>query len=257
MEMVPKVSPNDYFPASVSCRSHLAKTAENIKAKLNRRQLEMFRQTVFGPLLDLSIKFNGPLVHLILLREIEESRPNVVSYNILGKKVSFGKEEFDLITGLRHSTTTIRRQIDGNRLRTLYLDDSISIKCEDFEEIYLSMEFENEEDGVKMSLFYFIELVMMGRERRQLMDTSTLNVIDDWELFCNEDWSTLTFKKTISSLKKDLSKKAKEYKEVTKPRKRGPSYNLCGFPFAFQVSSDIHTIPFSQIIYFCLYSTLK
>lgn len=49
--------------------------------------------------------FNGQLIHYFLLREVNEIRTDVMSFNILGKKVSFGQREFELIIGLRHSTT--------------------------------------------------------------------------------------------------------------------------------------------------------
>lgn len=52
-------------------------------------QLEMFRQTIFGHLLDTLIIFNGKLVHYILLREVNETRTDAISFELLGKKVSF------------------------------------------------------------------------------------------------------------------------------------------------------------------------
>lgn len=97
MGMVAKIPPADYFPAAVTCRSHLGKTINNIKEKLTSTQLAMFRQTCFGPLLDTSIIFNGQLIHYFLLREVNERRPDVIGFDILGKKVSFSQREFDLI----------------------------------------------------------------------------------------------------------------------------------------------------------------
>lgn len=69
--------------------------------------------------------------------------------------------------------------MSGTRLKALYLEDCVTILCEKFEKLNNFMQFEIEEDIVKLSLFYFIEFVMMENERRQFIDTSTLNVIDD------------------------------------------------------------------------------
>lgn len=55
--------------------------------------------------------------------------------------------------------------------------------------MFLNYEFESDEDAVKMAIFYFLELAMMGRERRQHMDWMMLDFIDIWEDFCSCDWS--------------------------------------------------------------------
>lgn len=67
------------------------------------------------------------------------------------------------------------------------------MKGNELDNLFPSIKFENDEDAVKVALFYFIELVMMGRERTRLIDISLLGIIDDWELFCNENWSRMIF----------------------------------------------------------------
>ena len=52
---------------------------------------------------------------------------------------------------------------------------------------YLNIPFESNEDAAKISLFYFIELVMMGKERRWHMDLTMLGLIDNLENFFNYD----------------------------------------------------------------------
>ena len=37
----------------------------------------------------------------ILLREVDDKRDDAISFKLLGRKVSFGWEDFDTITGLR------------------------------------------------------------------------------------------------------------------------------------------------------------
>ncbi|KAA0058524.1 hypothetical protein E5676_scaffold606G001110 [Cucumis melo var. makuwa] len=56
------------------------------------------------------------------------------------------------------------------RLRRLYLGDMSNMNGSGLDKYYSTLNFESDEDVVKMSLFYFIELAMIGRERRQHMD---------------------------------------------------------------------------------------
>ena len=81
------VSEDKYFPATVSCMVH--KTSSLIKSKLTTDQMEMFRKTSFGPLLNVDLVFNGQLFHHFLLREVREDSTDSISFNILGKKVTF------------------------------------------------------------------------------------------------------------------------------------------------------------------------
>ncbi|TYK23267.1 Ulp1-like peptidase [Cucumis melo var. makuwa] len=62
----------------------------------------MFRKTIFELFLDVKLVFNGPLCHNILLREVEKGRKNTISFKFLGEKVSFEREDYDIITGLRY-----------------------------------------------------------------------------------------------------------------------------------------------------------
>lgn len=109
MKMVPKIPPSLYTSSQLTCLSYIAKTAEIIKKKLTSRQLRLFRNTVFGYLLDVDLVFKRPLIHSLLLREVEESSPDTISLNLFGSKVSFGWREFDLINGLKYSRAPIRK----------------------------------------------------------------------------------------------------------------------------------------------------
>lgn len=49
----------------------------------------------------MDIVFNCLLIHHLLLREVNESRPNVISFELLENKVSFSERKFNLMTSLR------------------------------------------------------------------------------------------------------------------------------------------------------------
>lgn len=81
------------------------------------------------------------------------------------------------------------------------------------DKLFLEYEFKSDEDAVKMEVFYFIELGMMGRERRQYMNWTILSVIDGWEDFCSYDWGNMIFKKSLSSLQGACKRRVALYKK--------------------------------------------
>lgn len=235
--MTLKINQDDWFPAALSNLAHVGKTSSRLKARLTPSQLDMFSQTCFGPILGMNVVFNGPLLHHLLLREVEEPRDDLISFNLFGNRVSFGKREFDLITGLRHTMNRVDEDVRNRRLRILYFQDKASVKCSELEKIFLEHTFENDEDAVKIAIVYFIELAMMGKERKQKMDTSLLGIVDRWEVFCNYDWSSMIFERTLWSLKNALKDKVEAYKQkVAMDSSHVETYSLYGFPYAFQVS---------------------
>ncbi|XP_022141672.1 uncharacterized protein LOC111011977 [Momordica charantia] len=210
MEMVPKIPPSSYRSSNLTCLSHIGSTVKAIKSKLTPRQLSMFRKTIFGHLLDVELVLNGPLLHNLLLRELENSRADVITMDVLGNRVSFGFSEFCLITGLKDSRRPIRKDTSPKRLRKLYFDDKVDILLSEFEARYMVMQFEDDIDAVKISMLLFVELVLFGKDRTLKLDNSLLGVVDDLEVCCNYDWAEMSFEKTIKSLKRVLTKKGRD-----------------------------------------------
>lgn len=129
------------------------------------------------------------LWHYILLREVKKERNNIILFKLLSQKVFFGQEVFDTITELRaRSRCPIKFDTDkALRLRHLYLGDRFNMNRPKSDKDYTTLNFESHEDAMKMWIFYFIELAMIGRERRQYIDWTVLGFIDDLEDFVSYD----------------------------------------------------------------------
>ncbi|XP_022156117.1 uncharacterized protein LOC111023081 [Momordica charantia] len=156
----------------------------------------------------MDIVFNGPLIHHLLLKEVEEPREDVISFDLLRKRVSCGKREFDLITELRHKMHRVDNDIPSRRLRARYFKDSVRVKCNELEKIFMEQGFDNDKDVVKVAIVYFIELAMTGKERKQ----------------------------TIWSVKNALKDKLPMYQQKTiDDPTHVETYSLYGFPYAIQV----------------------
>ncbi|KAA0033924.1 Ulp1-like peptidase [Cucumis melo var. makuwa] len=185
--------PSDkYFPATVSCQVH--KIGSLIKDKLTKDQLQMFEKTIFGPLLNVNMVFNGQLIHHFLLRQIpEDGNADGICFSVLGKNVRFTQKEFNIITGLWPTNNPLEKDCDSKRLQSLLFrsENKKVITCLEIEEIFKNFEFTNDDDAVKVALAVFIETVMVGKDKKTQFDMDILGRVDDEEAFKSFDWCGL------------------------------------------------------------------
>ncbi|KAL0543885.1 hypothetical protein IC582_018990 [Cucumis melo] len=226
-----KINPSHHFYSLVSCLSHLEKTTHNIKAKLKPDQLALFRKTKFGHFLDLNIVFNGPLIHYLLLREVEDEGKDSISFLLGGVVCTFGRREFNIVTGLWGPKEDYIQLGGNSRLLEKFFKDKDCVYVSDLEDIFL--EYEGDDDDiVKLALVYFIEISLLGKDRRTKVDIGFFKIADDWNSFNNYDWGRIVFVRTLSALKRALDKQyAKGKKKSTQTKK----YTINGFPHALQV----------------------
>ncbi|KAL4018071.1 hypothetical protein IC575_021661 [Cucumis melo] len=187
-----KINPSHHFYSLVSCLSHLEKTTHNIKAKLKPDQLALFRKTKFGHFLDLNIVFNGPLIHYLLLREVEDEGKDSISFLLGGVVCTFGRREFNIVTGLWGPKEDYIQLGGNSRLLEKFFKDKECVYVSDLEDIFL--EYEGDDDDiVKLALVYFIEISLLGKDRRTKVDIGFFKIADDWNSFNNYDWGRIVF----------------------------------------------------------------
>lgn len=95
-----KIKLSHHFQALVSCLSHLENTTCNIKAKVKSDQLALFRKTRFVHFLDINIVFNGPLIHYLWLRDVEDETKDHICFLLGGVVYTFGRRKFNIVTDL-------------------------------------------------------------------------------------------------------------------------------------------------------------
>ena len=57
---------------------------------------------------------------------------------------------------------------------------------------------------VRLALVYFIEISLLGKDRRTKVDQIFLKIVDDWNTFDNYDEGGIVFGRTLSVLKRAL-----------------------------------------------------
>ncbi|XP_038889082.1 uncharacterized protein LOC120078991 [Benincasa hispida] len=220
-----KIPPHDRFASQATrSSSHNGTTNKIVKEKLTPTQLALFRKIVFGRFVDLDIIFNSPLVHCILLREVEDHRKDSMAFDLNGIIVTFTKEDFLLMTGLWWSpNSVVVRRVEGTEsLHNRYLGNDFAggIHIGTLETMYKEMECDNDMDVVKMTLVYYIELAMMGREKtRTNIDKTLLIDVEDLDYFNSMDWRNVLWERTLLGLQGGLSGKTENYEKRSKINK--------------------------------------
>ena len=130
---------------------------------------------------------------------MKDERKDVISFKLLGKNISFGRKDCDIITRLSYRA---RRVVEFEH------DKAFRVQ---------------QVDSVKIPLFYLIKLVMTGRERGQHMDWIMLSLIDNLEdFFISYDSGELIWVKILGSLKGALNGKVALHKKrslrITSPQ---------------------------------------
>ncbi|KAA0059221.1 Ulp1-like peptidase [Cucumis melo var. makuwa] len=135
----------------------------------------------------------------------EDGNADGICFSVLGKNVCFTQEEFNIITRLWPTNTTLEKDYDNKCLQSLLFgsENKKLITCLKIEEIFKNCEFTNDDNAVKVALAVFIETVMVRKDKK------TQQVYKE--------------KKEAYELKKTTSSKAVAY------------YNIKDYVLAFQV----------------------
>ncbi|KAI5344331.1 hypothetical protein L3X38_012208 [Prunus dulcis] len=191
------------YSSRVNNCSHANSSLAALRAKLSAEQLEQFKTSCFGHLLNIDkIQFSGQIVHGAVLRRVAGQGVkdlDGLSF-LLGCDVAqFTRQDFCLITGLRFGEVpeVSSGESDGIRLRERYFIDE-GITCNALEEAFLRCT--EEDDIYKLALVYFAELVVLGRDKHLNINLNYLTLVEDLDAFNRYPWGSVSFDKTQDSL---------------------------------------------------------
>ncbi|KAI5349857.1 hypothetical protein L3X38_002748 [Prunus dulcis] len=249
------------YSSRVNNCSHANSSLAALRAKLSAEQLEQFKTSCFGHLLNIDkIQFSGQIVHGAVLRRVAGQGVkdlDGLSF-LLGCDVAqFTRQDFCLITGLRFGEVpeVSSGESDGIRLRERYFIDE-GITCNALEEAFLRCT--EEDDIYKLALVYFAELVVLGRDKHLNINLNYLTLVEDLDAFNRYPWGSVSFDKTQDSLFSAPTKYVKSFEnedrrgkgkskatgtsrrnEKGKKDKHGEAqrsgWSFKGFTYAFQI----------------------
>ncbi|CAL2228567.1 unnamed protein product [Prunus armeniaca] len=184
------------YSSRVNNCSHENSSLAAIRAKLSVEQLEQFKTSCFGHLLNIDkIQFSGQIVHGVVLRRVAGQGVkdlDGLSFLIGCDVAHFTRQDFCLITGLR------------------------------FGEVPEVSSGEKEDDIYKLALVYFAELVVLGRDKHLNINLNYLTLVEDLDAFNRYPWGSVSFDKTQDSLFSAPTKYVKSF-ENEEGRGKGKS----------------------------------
>ncbi|BBH02383.1 hypothetical protein Prudu_012923 [Prunus dulcis] len=185
------------YSSRVNNCSHANSSLAAIRAKLSAEQLEKFKTSCFGHLLNIDkIQFSRQIVHGVVLRRVA------------GQGLHFG-EVPEVSSG----------ESDEIRLQKRYFIDE-GITCNALEEAF--MRCTEEDDIYKLALVYFAELVVLGRDKHLNINLNYLTLVEDLDAFNRYPWGSVSFDKTQDSLFSAPTKYVKSF-ENEEGRGKGKS----------------------------------
>ncbi|KAM3376205.1 hypothetical protein P3S68_014920 [Capsicum galapagoense] len=201
-----------------------------------------FKRSCFGHLRNLPehLKFNGQLVHYLLLRRIKNDKMHhEMWFCVNNKPVCFDLKEFCLITGLNCSSYPSESKMK----KVLAKGDNFCFKVTKNKNIttanllHLIRENKlNEDQKFKCCLLWFLHTMLLAKDSTKVVDKKLIRMVDSLSFLEKYLWGKETFQLTIDYLKKksDLKKQKEVFDE-----KQKASYALFGFPWAFMYCLQI------------------
>lgn len=255
--LIPK---QDAFPAKLASLSRIGVLAPKIRQTLTADQLQKFRSTAVGHLLDIddSLHWQSVIVQGLLLRKVDCSdvANSSCSSFLVGERIlQFTKEQFAVITGLNFGDLPGHNELTPANSPLLHYYghgsraelEATFDRCSD------------ESDRFKLALVLFVECCLLGGEGHSLINRQYLHLVEDLEKFNDYPWGTVVYEKTNSSIYRAWRPELKRSKIPVrpalstkpignKPAGKKPVFHLQGFPLSLQVircKSRFH-VPINQ-----------
>ncbi|PWA82616.1 uridine kinase-like protein [Artemisia annua] len=229
------------YDAKLTIRAQIA-IASDIRTKLiNTPRYALFRETCFGPWLDVQLTYKNPsLVHLILQTEYipEQPKNDEILFRVGGHELRFGREEFCLITGFRFGT--IKPSSEGSchipfRDRVFsHIPGKISIKGSDVASIFKdSFDQISDLDAVRICLLLLLEIGFIGRQPNFVIDEELLRLVEDLDSWNTFPWGSYIWNVTYPQLAGALQ--TRRGLHLSNLATKEAKYTLVGFIWAFKI----------------------
>ncbi|KAM3284273.1 hypothetical protein P3S67_023072 [Capsicum chacoense] len=226
------------FPTKISVRSRMDAYREFKKILVDQELKKRFKRSCFGHLRNLPehLKFNGQLVHYLLLRLVKNDKiRHKMWFCINNKPACFGLKEFCLITGLDCSSYPSESKMK----KVLAKGDDFCFKVTKNKNITVANLLHlirgnklNEDQNFKCCLLWFLHTMLLTKYSMKVVDTKLIRMVDSLSFFEKYLWGKETFQLTMDYLKKKSN--LKKQKEVFDEKQKA-SYALFGFPWAFMI----------------------
>ncbi|KAM3282934.1 hypothetical protein P3S67_026579 [Capsicum chacoense] len=209
------------FPAKISVRSRMTAYREFKQVLVDKELKKRFKRSCFVHLRNLPehLKFNGQLVHYLLLRHVRNDKMrHEMWFCVNNKPACFVLKEFCLITGLNCSSYPSESKMK----KVLAKGDNFYFKVTKNKNITAANLLHlirgnkmNEDQKFKYCLLWFLHTMLLAKDSTKVVDTKLIRMVDSLSFFEKYPWGEETFQPTMDYLKNksDLKKQKEVFDE--------------------------------------------
>ncbi|GAY59143.1 hypothetical protein CUMW_192300 [Citrus unshiu] len=249
----------DHFPGRILSICNLSTGVKVIERKLTKRQLYLLKKGIFGHFLECrSFPFCGVILHNILLRQVDHGEYRLEDqlwFQIGEHLICLSIGEWCLITGLSYGvdTTLINNKSGYELLKMCFGGDLFrNINLKQFDALFEKLNFEAMDDinTLKITLFYFVDRVLNGRNSHCQINFDWLNEVDDINYFQNRPWGHLSWETIYDNLDNALYEKDEKFKmaQLENSNHKIEKYNLYDFKSEAWIYEAIGGLPPSWVV---------
>ncbi|VFQ81565.1 unnamed protein product [Cuscuta campestris] len=232
-----------HFGAQYSVCSDIREAIKNIEKKLSPGQLQQFRKTPIGHFMGIkNLQFSGQIIHQMLLLLVEDQPDDEFWILRNGEIVKFTFNDWCRITGLPNTKrypALNDKELGQSSLCHTFLGGEVT-KCtfKHVREKYVAAE--NNMDSEKMvdfSMLYFIESVLLAKDRSTCIESTHLHLVEEPKKFKSYPWAWESYLLTIRHMKSAMDGQPEKFENKSKETSNYKSlkYTFYGFPLPIQV----------------------
>ena len=205
-----------------------------IKDNLDETDLEWFRGTQFGILLDVPTHYKhaSQLLWSLVLRMANCNREHELWMVVNNVPLRYSLMEYALITGLNCSSMPDTGSVQvTNAFKQRHWPQHKVVSLTDVVSRMKSIEAPYGDEKKKMALLVFVVGVLMCNDKRiASIDQAYLDLVEDIKSFDQYPWGRVSFKYSVRQFQKDLRSKVGS---------KGATFKFNGFVHPLQVPTNI------------------
>lgn len=225
---------------------------KDIKKHLDDTATSLFSTTVFGPWLQLkSFERDPMLVHAVLQSQIPSRHTDRLLFNIGGHEMTFNREAFCLVTGMRFGASSGVYPKFG----TCFLDKLLPKprKVKDLMDIVNKPSDLNLSagDSVRLCLLLLVHRGFLGREQKSHLIEPLVDLVESLDAWNDYPWGLVCWNVLFPSIHGRLGPREANQRQRLATTGNVAQYSLLGFFFAFTVIRNLkkHVIYIDYFVY--------
>ncbi|KAK0599784.1 hypothetical protein LWI29_008626 [Acer saccharum] len=153
-------------------------------------------------------------------------------------RIRFSIQEFCIVTGLNCSpypSVDVDKRVKGVGLIDGLLNGDMNLYNNTLEDVFMNASSNDDLTMVKLALLYFLENVLLGREKGSPIDSEHILLVDDLDRFNEYPWGRVCFEMTMKSLQNALKGRVQMLNDGNnkKSKQNWEVYSVGGFPLGF------------------------